>query len=80
MIPETNKKIEKEILILQGVFGRVDFREDGKKMRENEEIKLFEECLVGRGIKENDNGAHMFSLQAYQKVLTKMGRKLSRRI
>ena len=26
----------------------VDFREDGKRMRENEEIKLFGECLVGR--------------------------------
>ena len=56
------------------MFGRMDFREDGKKMRESEVIKLFEECLVGRGREENDNGGHMFSLQAYQKVLTKMER------
>ena len=40
----------------------MDFREDGKKMRESEVIKLFEECLVGRGREENDNGGHMFSL------------------
>ena len=54
------------------MFGRVDFREDENKMRENEEIKLFEECLVGREREENDNGTHMFSLQTHQKVLTKM--------
>lgn len=36
------------ILDIEGVFGRVDFREDEKKMRENEEKKLFGEYLVGR--------------------------------
>ena len=40
----------------------MDFREDGKKMRESEVIKLFEECLVGRGREENDGGVHVFSL------------------
>ena len=46
-----------------GVFGRVNLREDGKKMRENEEGKLFRRCLVERGRGENDSGAH-------QKVFT----------
>ena len=31
-----------------GVFGRVDFREDGKK-GEKWEDKIFRECLAGRG-------------------------------
>ena len=47
------------------MFGRVDFSEDGKKMRENEEGKLFRKCLVERGRGENDSGAHqkVFSLK-----------------
>ena len=45
------------------MFGRVDFSEDGRKMRENDEGKLFRKCLVERGRGENDSGAH-------QKVFT----------
>ena len=47
------------------MFGRVDFSEDGKKMRENEKEKLFRRCLVERGRGENDSGAHqkVFSLK-----------------
>ena len=43
------------------MFGRVDFREDEKKMRENEKGKLFEKCLLGRVIGENDGGPLVFS-------------------
>ena len=50
----------------KGVFGRVDFREDEKKKRkkerENEERKLFEKCLVGRGREKNDGKVRVFSL------------------
>ena len=48
------------------MFGRVDFREDEKKKRkkerENEERKLFEKCLVGRGREKNDGKVRVFSL------------------
>ena len=45
------------------MLGRVDFRE-----RERErERELFEECLVGRGIGENDGGPRVFSSWAHQK-------------
>ena len=36
------------VFVPKGVFGRVDFSEDGKKMRENEKEKLFRRCLVER--------------------------------
>ena len=39
-------------------------------MRENENGKLFEEYLVGRGIGENDGGAWVFSPWAHQKVFS----------
>ena len=47
------------------MFGRVDFSDDGRKMRENEEGKFFRKCLVERGRGENDSGAHqkVFSLK-----------------
>ena len=51
--------------MLQGVFGRVDFREDGKKMRENEEEKLFGKCLVGMMTGKNDGRARVFSPWPY---------------
>ena len=54
--------------LVEWILGRM-----GKKW-ESEGIKLFEECLVGSGREENDNGDHMFSLQAHQKVPTKMER------
>ena len=38
------------------MFDRVDFRKDGKTMRENEERKPFEWCLVGRGKGKRDGG------------------------
>ena len=48
------------------MFGRVDFREDEKKKRkkerENEERKLFEKCLIGRGREENYGKVRVFSL------------------
>ena len=47
-------------------------------MRENEEDrKLFEECLVGRGREENDDTIYVFSLYVHQKILSKIERKLS---
>ena len=33
--------------VFKSVFGRVDFREDGKKSRENEKGNYFGRCLVG---------------------------------
>ena len=53
------------VFVPEGMFGRVDFSEDGRKMRENEEIKLFRWCLVERERRENDSGAHqkVFSLK-----------------
>ena len=47
--------------MLYGVFGRVDFSEDEKKMRENEEEKLFGRCLVRRMRRKNDGRARVFS-------------------
>ena len=56
---------------VEGVFGRVDFREDGKnKRRENEEGKLVGGCLVGRERGKKDGGAQVFSLGAHQKVFS----------
>ena len=43
------------------MFGRVDFREDGKKMRENEEEKLFGRCSIGTIRGKNDGRARVFS-------------------
>ena len=42
------------------MLGRVDFRER----------ELFEECLVRRGIGENDGGPRVFSSWAHQKVFS----------
>lgn len=41
------------------MFGRANFREDGKKKKENEERNFFGKCLVERGREriENDGGA-----------------------
>ena len=39
-------------------------------MRESEEGKLFEECLVGREREKNDCGAWVFSLQTHQTAFT----------
>ena len=47
--------------MLYGVFGRVDFSEGGKKMRENEEEKLFGRCSVRRMRGKNDGRAQVFS-------------------
>ena len=46
------------------MFGRVDFREDGK----NEEGKLFGECLVKREREENYGGIQVFFSWIHQKV------------
>ena len=53
------------VFVPKGVFGRVDFSEDERKMRENEEGKLFRRCLVERGRGENDSGVYqkVFSLK-----------------
>ena len=48
-----------------------------KKKRENEERKLFEECLIGRGREDNDGATYVFSHHAHQKILSKIERKLS---
>ena len=47
--------------MLYGVFGRVDFSENGIKMRENEEEKLFGRCSVRRMRGKNDSRAQVFS-------------------
>ena len=46
----------------------VDFREDGKIMRENEEKKLFGECLVERRRGKKKGEAWVFSLQNGEKT------------
>ena len=53
--------LSKGFIIFYGVFGKVDFRDDKKKRKKNEEKKLFEKCLIGRETKENDGGVHVFS-------------------
>ena len=66
------------IYLSKGVFGRVDFREDEKKKKkkgENEERKLFGECLVKRGREENNSGVHVFSLRAHKKVFSSKWRE-----
>ena len=45
---------------IMGVFGRVNLREDGKKMRENEERKLFEGYSTKRGRGKKCGGARVF--------------------
>ena len=55
------------------MFDRVDFREDEKKRRENEEGKLFGGCLIGRERWENDG---VFFLSPLKTFLLKMKRKL----
>ena len=52
--------LSKGFIIFYGVFGKVDFREDGKKKKKMRR-KNFLECLVGREREENDGGIHMFS-------------------
>ena len=53
------KKIKFNIMIelhknSEGVFGRVDFRKDGKLWRENKRKNFFKVCLIGwRGRKRN---------------------------
>ena len=43
------------------MLGRVDFRKDERERERNEKGQRFEECLVGRGIGENDSGPRVFS-------------------
>ena len=43
-----------------GVFGKVNLREDGKKIRENEERKLFEGYSTKRGRGKKCGGARVF--------------------
>ena len=57
-------------LKIYGVFGRVDFMEDGKKRRKNKEIKLFRKCLIGKGKEENDGGTWMFFPRTHQKIFS----------
>ena len=52
--------LSKGFIIFYGVFGKVDFWEDGKKKKKMRR-KNFLECLVGREREENDGGIHMFS-------------------
>ena len=61
------------------MFGRVDFREDGKKKRrETEEGKLFGGCLIGRrrGKKKCDGAWVFFSSSSPKCFRPKLGRKL----
>ena len=56
--------------VFKSVFGRVDFREDGKKSRENEEGNFFGRCLARRQRWERDGGAWVFSPLTNQKVFS----------
>ena len=62
------------------VFGRMDFKEDGKKKkkRKNKKGKLFGGCLVGRKGREGKcvEGSKFFFLEPTRKLSPKMGRKL----
>ena len=55
------------------MFGRVVFRNEEKKMRENEEEKLFGGCLIGKERWKNDG---VFFLSPLKTFLPKMKRKL----
>ena len=55
------------------MFGRVDFKEDRRKKKKNEEGKLFEGCLVDWGKGENNGVA---DLDPPKSFLSKMERKL----
>ena len=62
-----------DCIIVNYVFGRVDFREDlkkKKKKKEAEEEKLFGECLVRRGRGKKHSEAQVFSPRAHQKVFS----------
>ena len=43
------------------MFSRVDFKEEGKKLRENDEGKLFRGYLVRRRGEKSDGGIQVFS-------------------
>ena len=47
-----------------------------KTLEKKIEMKNFLVCFVRRGGKKINDGARVFSFRAYQKVLTKMKRKL----
>ena len=51
------------------MFGKVDFKVDGIKMRKNER-KLCWGCLVREGRGKRDGGAQVFSAWAHQKVFS----------
>ena len=40
----------------KGVFGRVDFREDGKLWRENKRKNFFKVCLIGWRERKRNSG------------------------
>ena len=64
---------------LIGMFGWVDFKEDGKKIRENGRENIFGGFLVGgRRGKKNLWGSGIFSPSPPKCFLPKMGRKLGR--
>jgi len=55
------------VCLVEWILGRMEKRKKKKeKKKENGERKLFGECLVERGREENDDGIHVFSLQADQ--------------
>ena len=59
-----------DCIIVNSVFGRVDFREVKKKKKKPEEEKLFGECLVRRGRGKKHSEAQVFSPRAHQKVFS----------
>lgn len=57
------------------MFGRVDFRKDGKKMRGNGRERNLLRCLVRRANERDFGGAQVFSLWAHQIALSPKGEK-----
>lgn len=57
------------------MFGRVDFRKDGKKMRGNGRERNLLRCLVKRANERDFGGALVFSLWAHQIAISPKGEK-----
>ena len=61
--------------VFKGVFGRVEFREEGKKMRENEEENFLENVWLGGGDEKEMVGLKCFLPGSTKSFLPTMGRK-----
>ena len=62
--------------VFKGVFGRVEFREEGKKRRENEEENFLENVWLGGGDEKEMVGLRCFLPGPTKSFLPTMERKL----